>query len=131
MAELQEREYLAYLVSIYLLSVLFLVHVYSITQKANDIPANLREIPGGMTPEQVEAELKAEQLKVDEGSFVHHLQLPSRRFLTKLAAAVPLTEDEQIEKEGLIAQGFENWSRRDFQQFIRALETYGWCVLQS
>lgn len=23
-------------------------------------------------------------------------------------------------------RGFEDWSRRDFQQFVRALETYGW-----
>ncbi|KAH9179701.1 SNF2 family N-terminal domain-containing protein [Lactarius sanguifluus] len=38
----------------------------------------------------------------------------------------PLTEEELQEKEELIAQGFEDWSRRDFQQFVRALESYGW-----
>jgi len=42
-------------------------------------------------------------------------------------SAEPLTEEEQIEKEALIKQGFESWSKRDFQQFIRALESYGWC----
>lgn len=41
-------------------------------------------------------------------------------------AAEPLTEKQLAEKEALIAQGFEDWSRRDFQQFIRGLETYGW-----
>ena len=40
--------------------------------------------------------------------------------------AEPLTEEELLEKDELISQGFENWSRRDFQQFVRALETYGW-----
>lgn len=40
--------------------------------------------------------------------------------------AEPLNDEEQLEKETLVAEGFENWSRRDFQQFIRALETYGW-----
>lgn len=40
--------------------------------------------------------------------------------------AEPLTEEQVQEKEELVAQGFEDWSRRDFQQFIRALETYGW-----
>lgn len=40
--------------------------------------------------------------------------------------AEPLTEQEQAEKESLIKQGFESWSKRDFQQFIRALESYGW-----
>ena len=43
--------------------------------------------------------------------------------------AEPLTEDEIAEKERLTAQGFENWSRRDFQQFVRALETHGWYVV--
>jgi hypothetical protein len=45
-----------------------------------------------------------------------------------LLVAEPLTEAEQEEKEALIAKGFEDWSRRDFQQFVRALENYGWLV---
>jgi SWI/SNF-related matrix-associated actin-dependent regulator of chromatin subfamily A member 5 len=43
-----------------------------------------------------------------------------------MAAAEPLTDAEQAEKEALIRKGFEDWSRRDFQQFVRALEAYGW-----
>lgn len=41
-------------------------------------------------------------------------------------SAEPLSEEQLVEKEELIARGFEDWSRRDFQQFVRALETYGW-----
>lgn len=44
------------------------------------------------------------------------------------AVAEALTEEELQEKEELVAKGFEDWSRRDFQQFVRALESYGWYV---
>ncbi|KAH9516131.1 SWI/SNF- matrix-associated actin-dependent regulator of chromatin sub A member 5 [Dermatophagoides farinae] len=37
----------------------------------------------------------------------------------------PLTEDEQQEKEELLQEGFINWSRRDFNQFIKMCEKYG------
>jgi hypothetical protein len=40
--------------------------------------------------------------------------------------AEPLTEEELEQKEAYIEDGFPDWSRRDFQQFVRALETYGW-----
>lgn len=67
----------------------------------------MREVQGStVSPEELEAEREAEQKKIDE--------------------AVPLTEEEQTEKEQLISEGFENWSRRDFQQFIKALESHGW-----
>jgi SWI/SNF-related matrix-associated actin-dependent regulator of chromatin subfamily A member 5 len=36
-----------------------------------------------------------------------------------------LTEDEQVEKDDLLHQGFTNWSKRDFQQFVKANEKYG------
>ncbi|KAI0076817.1 SNF2 family DNA-dependent ATPase [Panus rudis PR-1116 ss-1] len=76
-------------------------------KKANEIPATLPEPQGPEdTPEKLEEERKAAQEFIDN--------------------AEPLTEEELAEKERLIAQGFEDWSRRDFQQFIRALETYGW-----
>merc|ERR1712083_1263704 len=39
--------------------------------------------------------------------------------------AEELTEDEQIEKEDLLKEGFSNWSKRDFNQFIRLNEKYG------
>jgi len=37
----------------------------------------------------------------------------------------PLSEDEIAEKEDLLQQGFTNWTRRDFNQFIKANEKYG------
>ncbi|KAH8099849.1 SNF2 family DNA-dependent ATPase [Cristinia sonorae] len=76
-------------------------------KRLNEIPAVLREPAGPEdTPEKLEEERLAAQELIDN--------------------AEPLTEEEAIEKEELIAQGFDDWSRRDFQQFVRALETYGW-----
>jgi SWI/SNF-related matrix-associated actin-dependent regulator of chromatin subfamily A member 5 len=39
--------------------------------------------------------------------------------------AEPLTEAEKAEKEKLIEQGFPDWNRRDFQQFINGSAKYG------
>ena len=37
----------------------------------------------------------------------------------------PVPEDELAKKDELVALGFNNWSRRDFHQFIRANEKFG------
>ena len=39
--------------------------------------------------------------------------------------AVPLTEEEQAEKAELSEQGFGEWNRRDFQQFLNGSGRYG------
>ncbi|KAL1989811.1 hypothetical protein VTN49DRAFT_7008 [Thermomyces lanuginosus] len=39
--------------------------------------------------------------------------------------AVPLTEEEQAEKARLSEEGFGNWNRRDFQQFINGSAKFG------
>lgn len=39
--------------------------------------------------------------------------------------ATPLTEEEQEEKQKLSEQGFADWNRRDFQQFINGSAKYG------
>lgn len=39
--------------------------------------------------------------------------------------ATPLTEEEQEEKQRLSHQGFGDWNRRDFQQFINGSAKYG------
>ena len=44
---------------------------------------------------------------------------------SKIDNAEPLSEEEQAEKEQLLAQGFTNWNKRDFNQFIKACEKYG------
>merc|ERR1712018_707192 len=43
----------------------------------------------------------------------------------KIDEAEELVEDEQEGKEDLLTQGFTNWSKRDFNQFIRLHEKYG------
>jgi hypothetical protein len=43
----------------------------------------------------------------------------------KIDDAEPLTEEELAEKDELLKQGFSNWSKRDFNQFIKANEKYG------
>ncbi|KZS93481.1 hypothetical protein SISNIDRAFT_441332 [Sistotremastrum niveocremeum HHB9708] len=65
----------------------------------------LRQPGEGETAEQVEAERKAQQDIIDN--------------------AEPLTEEEMQEKEELQKQGFEDWSKRDYQQLIKAYEAHG------
>lgn len=43
----------------------------------------------------------------------------------RIDEAYSLTEEELVEKEELLKQGFTNWSKRDFNQFIKANEKYG------
>lgn len=43
----------------------------------------------------------------------------------KIDEAEPLTEEEIAEKENLLTMGFTNWSKREFNQFIKANEKYG------
>lgn len=94
-------------------------------QRLNEIPATIREPAGPEdTPETLEEERKQAQEVIDNGTCA--AWFPSTVFTEYDIAAEPLTEDQQQEKEELISQGFEDWSRRDFQQFVRALETYGW-----
>ncbi|PWN50758.1 hypothetical protein IE53DRAFT_374447 [Violaceomyces palustris] len=65
----------------------------------------LREAKEGETQEEVEEEQKREQEFID--------------------TAEALTEAEAEEKEELAAQGFQEWSKRDFQTFIKACEKHG------
>jgi SWI/SNF-related matrix-associated actin-dependent regulator of chromatin subfamily A member 5 len=37
----------------------------------------------------------------------------------KIDEAEELTEEEQQEKEDLLKEGFQDWTKRDFNQFIR------------
>ncbi|PAV81389.1 hypothetical protein WR25_06855 [Diploscapter pachys] len=45
--------------------------------------------------------------------------------------AEQLTEEEQQEKTELLTQGQNEWSKRDFTQFIRAIEKYGRTELEN
>merc|ERR1711953_829067 len=61
-------------------------------------------------------------LNPDLGPDAKKIQKEEQR---KIDDAEELTEDEQEEKEDLLSQGFTNWSKRDFNQFIRLHEKYG------
>ncbi|KAJ2912122.1 hypothetical protein MD484_g8283, partial [Candolleomyces efflorescens] len=78
----------------------------AVHKRLNGIPAMPREPQPDDTPDKLEEERLVAQKFIDE--------------------AEPLTEEELAEKEEYIAQGFPDWSRRDFQQFVKALESYGW-----
>ncbi|KAJ3574436.1 hypothetical protein NP233_g1754 [Leucocoprinus birnbaumii] len=79
----------------------------AVYKRLNGIPAVIREPAGEEdTPEKLEEERQAAQEFID--------------------TAEPLTEEETALKEEYAQQGFGDWSRRDFQQFVRGLETHGW-----
>merc|ERR1719422_904338 len=61
-------------------------------------------------------------LNSDLGSEAKKIQKEEQR---RVDEAEELTEEEQEEKEELLLQGFTNWSKRDFNQFIRLHEKYG------
>ncbi|ESK92420.1 chromatin remodelling complex atpase chain isw1 [Moniliophthora roreri MCA 2997] len=78
----------------------------AVHKRLNGITATLREAGPDDTPESLEAERAAAQEFIDN--------------------AEPLTEEEAAQKEAYIDEGFPDWSRRDFQQFVKGLEAYGW-----
>ncbi|KAJ7801915.1 P-loop containing nucleoside triphosphate hydrolase protein [Mycena olivaceomarginata] len=79
----------------------------AVHRRLNGIPATLRESTAPEdTPERLEEERAAAQEFIDN--------------------AEPLTEDELRRKDELVEQGFPDWTRRDFQQLVRALESHGW-----
>ena len=61
-------------------------------------------------------------LNPDLGSDTKRVQKEEQK---KINDAEELTEDEQLEKEDLLKEGFNSWSKRDFNQFIRLNEKYG------
>ncbi|KAJ3509479.1 hypothetical protein NLJ89_g5204 [Agrocybe chaxingu] len=79
----------------------------AVHKRLNGIPATTREPQGPEdTPEKLEEERLAAQEFID--------------------TAEPLDDDDLELKDQLIQQGFPDWSRRDFQQLVRAMENYGW-----
>ncbi|KAJ3984512.1 SNF2 family N-terminal domain-containing protein [Lentinula detonsa] len=81
----------------------------AVHKRLNGITATVRETTNEDTADTI-AELEAERQKEQE--FID--------------TAEPLTEEEITQKEAYLEQGFPNWSRRDFQQFVKGLEAYGW-----
>ncbi|KIM31883.1 hypothetical protein M408DRAFT_327281 [Serendipita vermifera MAFF 305830] len=77
----------------------------AVWKRENGIAAVLREPKGNETPEDLEKERLAEQHLID--------------------TAEQLDEEEMEIKQKAMAQGFETWSRRDYQQFIKGVERVG------
>lgn len=65
---------------------------------------------------------------MDLGSDAARVQREEQKLIDE---SEPLTEEEIAEKEELLTQGFTNWTRRDFNQFIKANEKYGREDLES
>ncbi|XP_032186298.1 probable global transcription activator SNF2L1 isoform X3 [Mustela lutreola] len=63
--------------------------------------------------------------KVPRNPDIPNPAVAQREEQKKIDAAEPLTPEETEEKEKLLTQGFTNWTKRDFNQFIKANEKYG------
>lgn len=63
--------------------------------------------------------------KVPRASDIPNAAQLQREEQNKIDEAEPLTTEETEEKEKLLTQGFTNWNKRDFNQFIKANEKYG------
>ncbi|KAE9407682.1 SNF2 family DNA-dependent ATPase [Gymnopus androsaceus JB14] len=88
----------------------------AVHKRLNGIPATVRESTTGPgqegTPDRDNQEDERKREQELEQEFID--------------TAEPLTEEEVAQKEAYLEQGFPNWSRRDFQQFVKGLEAYGW-----
>jgi SWI/SNF-related matrix-associated actin-dependent regulator of chromatin subfamily A member 5 len=98
-----------------------------LNQRFNEITAPLREPLGPEdTPERLDAECQAAQDFIDNGVLLGPFDsLPQADCSYPVE---PLTDDEQAEKEAYLKDGFPDWSRRDFQQLVRALEANSWYI---
>lgn len=63
--------------------------------------------------------------KVPRNPDIPNPAVAQREEQKKIDTAEPLTPEETEEKEKLLTQGFTNWTKRDFNQFIKANEKYG------
>ncbi|XP_059536317.1 probable global transcription activator SNF2L1 isoform X6 [Myotis daubentonii] len=63
--------------------------------------------------------------KVPRNSDIPNPAVAQREEQKKIDGAEPLTAEENEEKEKLLTQGFTNWTKRDFNQFVKANEKYG------
>lgn len=76
------------------------MHFLGNSQRAIQVPK-----PTDVTGKEAEKMQKDEQKKIDN--------------------AVPLTEEDLLERDELLKDGLSGWSRRDFTQFVKASEKHG------
>ncbi|XP_060230470.1 probable global transcription activator SNF2L1 isoform X2 [Meriones unguiculatus] len=63
--------------------------------------------------------------KVPRNPEIPNPAIAQREEQEKIDGAEPLSPQETEEKDKLLTQGFTNWTKRDFNQFIKANEKYG------
>jgi SWI/SNF-related matrix-associated actin-dependent regulator of chromatin subfamily A member 5 len=61
----------------------------------------------------------------EDGTWTEEQEAERKEEQARIDTAEPLTEEEQEEKKNLLEQGFNNWSKLDFKQFIKANERWG------
>ena len=61
-------------------------------------------------------------LKLEAGPNAETIQKQEQ---AKIDNAVSLTEDQLAQKEEMLAKGFVNWTKRDYNQFVRLNEKFG------
>ncbi|KAI5474957.1 chromatin remodelling complex ATPase chain ISW1 [Pseudohyphozyma bogoriensis] len=65
------------------------------------------------------------ELRVDPEAGPEELEAEREEAQAEIDAAEPLTAEEEAEKEDLSGLGFDNWSKREYQAFIRGCEAHG------
>ncbi|EPZ34649.1 hypothetical protein ROZALSC1DRAFT_27044 [Rozella allomycis CSF55] len=68
---------------------------------------------------------KVVQRKPEKNETLEQVELQAIQEQEKIDNAEPLNEEEEIEKDKLIHLGYGNWTRKDFQQFIKGCEKFG------
>lgn len=98
----------------------------AVHKRLNGIPATVREPTAEDTADtlaELEIERQQEQEFIDTGESKLYYRL---LHVLNECTAEPLVDSEIALKESYLEHGFPNWSRRDFQQFVKGLEAYGW-----
>lgn len=101
----------------------------AVHKRLNGIAAMIREPttgPSGSADGTPDAETK--EARDAREAQMNLLEEERRKEQEFIDTAEPLTEEEMTQKEAYLEQGFPSWSRRDFQQFVKGLEAYGWYV---
>lgn len=60
-----------------------------------------------------------------EGTSTADAKRAQREEQRRIDDAEPLTDEELLERDELLQQGFTGWTKRDFQQFVKANERWG------
>ena len=68
---------------------------------------------------------KVPRTPAEDGTWTDEQEAERKEEQQRIDSAEPLTEEEQEEKKKLLENGFGNWTKLDFKQFIKANERWG------